>query len=67
MDGPSHKARKTIEADQRKEAFLRARGWKVLRFENKIVERNLSGVVKAILAECSILPLAPATSLLEGS
>lgn len=37
IDGGSHKSLKVREADARKEAFLRERGWTVLRFSNEEV------------------------------
>jgi hypothetical protein len=48
VDGHTHQAIKIREADDRKEAFLHAQGWLVLRFWNLEVLENLEEVERRI-------------------
>lgn len=48
VDGSIHWKTSVQEADQRKTKFLESLGWKVLRFWNGEVDRNLSGVLEVI-------------------
>lgn len=49
VDGASHKLKKWKFLDKRKTEILNALGWKVIRFTNEEVERNLNKCVKIIL------------------
>ncbi|MFK7822153.1 MAG: endonuclease domain-containing protein, partial [Planctomycetaceae bacterium] len=46
IDGPTHDI--TIDADLRRENFLRARGWDVIRFEDDDVREDPEAVARAI-------------------
>lgn len=48
VDGPSHKSLRVQDADDRKNSFLRDRGWIVLRFTNAEVLRNTEAVAEMI-------------------
>ena len=48
LDGESHDFEERQKADQRRDAFLAAEGFRVLRFTNEQVMSNLEGVVEAI-------------------
>jgi very-short-patch-repair endonuclease len=48
LDGESHDFEERQQADRRRDAFLAAEGFRVLRFTNDQVMSNLEGVVAAI-------------------
>ena len=48
LDGESHNCEDRQKADQRRDAFLSAQGFQVLRFTNQDVMSNLEGVVELI-------------------
>ncbi|GLR89347.1 endonuclease domain-containing protein [Bradyrhizobium iriomotense] len=48
LDGESHDFEERQRADQRRDAFFAAEGFRVLRFTNEQVMSNLEGVVEAI-------------------
>ena len=50
IDGDSHAAQ--VEYDAVRTQWLVERGYRVVRFANRDIQRNLSGVLEAILAEC---------------
>ena len=49
VDGPSHD--QTLEDDERRSRWLESQGFKVIRFRNEDVLRNLDGVVRTIELE----------------
>jgi len=55
VDGHSHIGAKAKARDQKKDQFLAAQGWTVLRFWNREVLADIDAVVKAVLAtvKCS--------------
>jgi very-short-patch-repair endonuclease len=50
VDGATHSTAVEIRRDGTREAFLAASGWRVIRFANDDVYRNLDGVLETILA-----------------
>ncbi|MFZ1991970.1 MAG: DUF559 domain-containing protein [Alphaproteobacteria bacterium] len=50
LDGATHSSTSEITHDRRRDAFLRKRGWHVLRFGNDAVYRHLHGVLETILS-----------------
>ncbi len=63
IDGDSHVDREA--EDEVRSAFLKVRGYRVLRFTNSEVMTNLDGVTRAILIELGRdpeVPLSPALS-----
>ncbi len=53
VDGASHCSLERRAQDRKKEGLLGSLGWKVLRFSNGDVTRNLSGCVQAVLSSIS--------------
>lgn len=53
VDGASHCSLERQAQDRKKEDLLRSLGWKVLRFTNKDVTRNLSACVREVLSSIS--------------
>jgi len=49
IDGGQHGMDIGLRSDLKRDAFLQSRGFRVLRFWNSDVDRNLSGVVETIL------------------
>jgi very-short-patch-repair endonuclease len=49
IDGATHWTVEELMHDRRREAFLREKGWKVLRFTNQDVFENVAGVTEQIL------------------
>jgi very-short-patch-repair endonuclease len=49
VDGESHDFEERIRRDERRDAWLASRGYRVLRFTNDDVMKNLEGVALAIL------------------
>lgn len=49
LDGATHSTEEERDYDQRREAFLAAEGWTVIRFWNSDVYDNLYGVLESIL------------------
>ena len=58
LDGSQHGEPDTAEYDARRTAWLRDRGYRVVRFWNDDVLRDLDGVCRHILAECGVLERA---------
>jgi very-short-patch-repair endonuclease len=50
IDGATHSTTEELRHDQAREDFLVACGWRVVRFSNDDVYRNLDGVLETILA-----------------
>ena len=50
VDGSIHKIQK--EKDAERESCLISRGFRILRFRNEEIERDLQGVLKKILSKC---------------
>lgn len=48
VDGASHGSISRQNQDSKKDAWLRARGWKVIRFTNRQVDRDTSGCLSKI-------------------
>ena len=48
VDGGSHDTLARKKQDNRKDTFLKSKGWKVIRFKNKEVMSNLENVLKQI-------------------
>lgn len=48
IDGATHSSDEGIRYDERREAFLRGRGFTVLRFWNREIYDNLDGVLEKI-------------------
>ena len=46
------KGQSQVEYDAARTAWLNERGYRVIRFANRDVERNLEAVLEAVLAEC---------------
>lgn len=55
VDGPSHQSLVVKKQDRKKEAFLRSRGWIVLRFSNQEVMDDLAGCVRTVMSTISRL------------
>ena len=65
LDGGHHLDQ--VEYDARRTAYLASRGYRVIRFWNRDVKKNLSGVVARILEELECAPLAaPSPHFLEN-
>ena len=67
VDGVSHMTRAVREADARKDAWLRSRGWTVLRFSNERVLNELPAVLRSVRTACTTSRQAPATTSLPAS
>ena len=72
LDGATHSADEELRHDARRTQFLQALGYRVLRFANEEVYRNLDGVLETILGElgestdrCS-RPLSPLAGRGQG-
>ncbi len=50
LDGPSHDG--TVRADLEREAYLKAHGFRILRFTNQQVHEELEGVFQMIFRAC---------------
>ena len=50
VDGGTRSTDDEIRADQRRAAFLRAQGYRIARFVNEEIYRNLDGAMETILA-----------------
>ena len=48
IDGPSHDGDEAVARDAVRAAFLKSRGWKVLRVTNEEIYENLDGVLEAV-------------------
>jgi hypothetical protein len=48
-DGASHQSKKVSAADRRKEAWLAAQGWRVLRFQNRMILEQTETVIAEIM------------------
>jgi len=65
LDGYSHDL--SIDADARRDAFLRAEGFEVLRFNNDDVLSDVEGVVRAISVALADRPTPSPSRKREGS
>ncbi len=62
-DGATHSSDEEIAYDRRRDAYLKSRGFRILRFWNDDISHNTAGVGDAILAALTgIMPLAPGPS-----
>ena len=52
VDGDSHSAQ--VETDQERTAWLEDRGYRVIRFTNRQVERQIDAVLDEIARECGV-------------
>jgi len=52
IDGDTHSAPDQADYDAARTAWLEARGYRVIRFDNDVVHKNLDHVVAAIQAAC---------------
>lgn len=48
IDGATHSRDAEVAHDRRRDAFLRARGWRVFRVQNSDIYKNLDGVLEGI-------------------
>ena len=60
VDGGQHAI--TVARDNARTRVLQARGWRVIRFWNNDVMRNLEGVLQVIVAEIERTPSSPRPS-----
>ena len=51
VDGATHSTEEELSHDARRTAFLREQGYRIVRFVNDDVYRNLRGALETILAE----------------
>ena len=56
IDGGQHAMEAGLRSDRERDVFLRSRGFRVLRFWNSDVDRNLTGVLESILSSLSQTP-----------
>jgi len=66
IDGGQHFAPEHFEKDARRDAFLAARGYRVLRFNNHEVMPNRTGVLSTILADLELHLPPPQPSPASG-
>jgi BirA family biotin operon repressor/biotin-[acetyl-CoA-carboxylase] ligase len=52
--------------DERRDAWLQAQGFKVMRFWNNEIMNNLEGVLSRVMAEVTECPLSPSPSPARG-
>ena len=52
--------------DKRRDAWLQAQGFKVMRFWNNEIMSNLEGVLSSVMAEVAKRPLSPSPSPARG-
>jgi very-short-patch-repair endonuclease len=58
IDGETHGTAEEIAYDSRRDAYLRRKGWNIMRLTNAEVFENVDGVIEAILARLSPHPNA---------
>jgi very-short-patch-repair endonuclease len=63
LDGETHDFAARWRSDLARDAWFESRGYKVLRFSNEQVLRNLMGVIEAIRYEASMPDSPPSLSL----
>ncbi len=51
VDGATHGEPHEVEYDRRRDAYLRAKGWRVLRIPNSAVYENLEHAIEVILSQ----------------
>jgi len=61
VDGDTHSTDAEIAHDRRRDAFLRSKGWRVIRVWNEDVYKNLNGVLDMIFDLVPPLPRERAT------
>ena len=59
IDGGQHYENKNIEADRKRDNFLKSLGLKNMRFTNLDILKNIDNVVAKICDEAKILPTPP--------
>jgi very-short-patch-repair endonuclease len=57
LDGGQHVEQEAYDADRT--AYLQSRGYRVLRFRNDDVMKNITGVIEVIIEELEMAPLSP--------
>ena len=57
IDGGQHNNPSNIEYDKKRTKFLEAKGYKIIRFWNCDIDKNIEGVYQRILEEIENLPL----------
>ncbi len=50
-DGPFHANPKAHAHDKRRDEYLTAKGWTILRFDNRLIKQNVWNIVKQIEAK----------------
>ncbi|MDE3115571.1 MAG: endonuclease domain-containing protein [Pseudomonadota bacterium] len=50
VDGATHSTKKEVAHDRHRDAYMKQRGWRVLRITNEDVYRNIDNVFEMILA-----------------
>ncbi len=58
IDGETHGTEKEIEHDRRRDAFMKARGWDIVRFRNIDVYENIDGIVEQLARRLGPHPAA---------
>jgi very-short-patch-repair endonuclease len=53
VDGASHDMGDNPQRDEKRDSWLRAQGFRIVRFTARDVLHNLDGVIRMILADCS--------------
>ncbi|WP_413937143.1 endonuclease domain-containing protein [Nitrospira sp. BLG_1] len=66
IDGLSHNLIERRAADRKKEEFMASIGWRVLRFTNEEVEKNLDGCVQKVLSIISMSPTEIPITLMDS-
>jgi very-short-patch-repair endonuclease len=51
VDGATHGSESEVAHDLRRDAFMRKRGWRVMRVSNQAVYRDLDDVIEAVFAQ----------------
>ncbi|MGD0867040.1 MAG: DUF559 domain-containing protein [Rhizomicrobium sp.] len=57
VDGATHSSDEEQEYDRRRDAYMQSRGWRVIRFTNTEIYKNLNDVLDALYR----LPIEPTT------
>lgn len=59
IDGDTHFTRSGIDHDLERDRFIRAEGYRTIRFTNTDVLKNMDGVVTHLLSRLAEMPLRP--------
>jgi very-short-patch-repair endonuclease len=63
VDGEAHERRDRSERDRRRDAYLRAQGFQILRLSARDVLKNMEGVIITIVGACDTrLPHHPSAA-----